>query len=72
MHVRTTQLPPGGGDDAIVTTADAVIMLDGASAFIPVPVPASVYADHLAREITRIVSTRPGADCAASSPKPSA
>lgn len=62
MHVRTAQLPPGGGDDAIVTTADAVIMLDGASAFIPVPVPASVYTDHLARQIAQLTDTRPGGD----------
>ena len=46
----------------IVTTADAVIMLDGASAFTPVPVPAPVYADHLAHDIARIMGTRPGGD----------
>lgn len=62
MHVSTAQLPPGGGDDVIVTTGDAVIMLDGASAFTPVPVPASVYADSLARDIARIMGTRPGGD----------
>jgi len=56
------QLPPGGGDDAIITTGDAVIMLDGASAFIPVPVPASVYSGHLARQIARELNDRPGAD----------
>ena len=62
MHVRTAQLPPGGGDDAIITTGDGVIMLDGASAFIPVPVPASVYSGHLARQIARGMDARPGAD----------
>jgi hypothetical protein len=29
VHVRMAQLPPGGGDDALITTGDAVIMLDG-------------------------------------------
>ncbi len=46
----------------IITTGDAVIMLDGASAFIPVPVPASVYADHLARQIARLMDARPQRD----------
>jgi len=62
VHVRTAQLPPGGGDDALITTGDGVIMLDGASAFIPVPVPASVYSGHLARQIARGMDARPGAD----------
>ncbi len=59
VHVRTAQLPPGGGDDTVITTGKAVIMLDGASAFIPVPVAASVYADHLARQIARKMDSRP-------------
>ncbi len=62
VHISTAQLPPGGGDDAIITTGDGVIMLDGASAFIPVPVPASVYAGHLARQIARGMDARPGGD----------
>ena len=37
-------------------------MLDGASAFIPVPVPASAYADHLARQIARLTDNQPGGD----------
>lgn len=62
VHVSTAQLPSGGGDDAIITTGDAVIMLDGASAFIPMPVSASVYADHLGRQLARQMNARPGGD----------
>lgn len=62
MDVTAAQLPPGGGDDAIVTTGQGVIMLDGASAFIPVPVPAAVYAEHLAQQLAKVMDTRPEGD----------
>lgn len=62
MDVTAAQLPPGGGDDAIVTTGQGVIMLDGASAFIPVPVPASVYAEQLAQQLAKVMDTRPEGD----------
>lgn len=62
MRITTAQLPPGGGDDAIVTTGQGVIMLDGASAFIPVPVPAAVYAEHLAQQLAKVIDARPEGD----------
>ena len=62
MRITAAQLPPGGGDDAIVTTGQAVIMLDGASAFIPVPVPASIYAGHLAQQLAKIMNDQPEGD----------
>jgi hypothetical protein len=37
-------------------------MLDGASAFIPVPVPAAVYAGHLAQQLAKVMDTRPEGD----------
>ena len=62
MDVTAAQLPPRGGDDAIVTTGQGVIMLDGASAFIPVPVPAAVYAGHLGQQLAKVMDTRPEGD----------
>jgi hypothetical protein len=62
MDVTAAQLPHGGGDDAIVTTGQGVIMLDGASAFIPVPVPAAVYAEHLAQQLAKVMDARPEDD----------
>lgn len=49
-------------DDKVFTTPDAVIMLDGASAFVPVPVPASTYADQLGRHLQDTLATQPDAD----------
>jgi hypothetical protein len=48
--------------DKIFVTPNAVIMLDGASAFVPVPVPASTYADYLGRLIADALTTNPSAD----------
>jgi hypothetical protein len=62
MRITAAQLPPRGGDDAIVTTGQAVIMLDGASAFTPMPVPASVYAGHLAQQLAKVMDARPEDD----------
>ncbi len=47
MRVNARQLPSGGGDDRVVITDNAVIMLDGASAFSPVPVSPYDYVDLL-------------------------
>jgi hypothetical protein len=52
MKATSAQLPQcDDSDDEVFEAPNAVIMLDGASAFVPVPVPASTYADHLAREV---------------------
>jgi hypothetical protein len=60
MQVSSAQLPPGGGDDTIITGDSYLIMLDGASAFTPMPVPAVVYADRLGRHIASRLDTQPG------------
>ncbi|WP_435159666.1 hypothetical protein [Amycolatopsis sacchari] len=63
MRVTTAQLPPmDESADKIFVTPHAVIMLDGASAFVPVPVPASAYADHLGRCLADALTNEPGAD----------
>lgn len=63
MHATTAQLPPmEQSADKIFVTPHAVIMLDGASAFVPVPVPASAYADHLGRCIAHALTDDPAAD----------
>lgn len=52
MRSATAQLPTyADSDDKILTTDNAVIVLDGASAFRPVPVPASQYADTLGQAL---------------------
>lgn len=63
MRVTTAQLPPmDESDDKIFVTPHAVVMLDGASAFVPVPVSASDYADHLGRLIAADLTADPSAD----------
>ncbi|WP_306999418.1 hypothetical protein [Amycolatopsis thermophila] len=63
MRVATAQLPPiEDSDDKIFTTPNAVIVLDGASAFVPVPVPASTYADELGRQIVACLTEQPDAE----------
>src|SRR5699024_12035190 len=63
MRVATAQLPAlEDSDDKIYTTPDAVIMLDGASAFVPVPVPASTYAAHLGQYLRDALTTHPDLD----------
>lgn len=63
MRVTTAQLPPmGESADKIFVTPNAAIMLDGASAFVPVPVPASTYADHLGRLTAAALTATPDAD----------
>ena len=65
MRVTTAQLPPmEESADKIFVTPNAVIMLDGASAFVPVPVSASVYADDLGRRIAQALTAAPDADLA--------
>lgn len=63
MHVTTAQLPDAhASDDKIFLTDEAVIVLDGASAFRPVPVPASRYAATLGRHIAVDLEREPYAD----------
>lgn len=60
MRVATAQLPPqDDSDDKLFVTTDAVIMLDGASAFVPVPVAASTYASQLGEHIQQALTRRP-------------
>lgn len=50
MRVATAMLPgAGSSQDRIFTTPNAVIVLDGASAFVPVEVSPSTYVDTLGR-----------------------
>ncbi|MFI5589818.1 hypothetical protein ACIA5G_32545 [Amycolatopsis sp. NPDC051758] len=63
MHVATAQLPHiDASDDKIFLTPNAVIVLDGASAFRPVPVPASTYAADLGQHIADGLLGEPNAD----------
>lgn len=62
MRVATAQLPAiDDSDDKVYTTENAVIMLDGASAFVPVPVPASTYAAHLGEYLRDALAAQPEA-----------
>ncbi|MET9260516.1 hypothetical protein [Amycolatopsis sp. NPDC004079] len=66
MQARVSQLPPAhDSDDRVFTTARAVIQLDGASAYVPVPVPPARYADELGDSLRRGLERDPGADLAA-------
>lgn len=47
MRVEIAQLPKGGGEDRVFVAPAAVVVLDGASAFMPVPVKPSEYVDVL-------------------------
>lgn len=49
-------------DDKIFSAPNAVVMLDGASAFQPVPVPAGVYAHALGERIICRINQAPAAD----------
>ncbi|WP_199429156.1 hypothetical protein [Qaidamihabitans albus] len=63
MRVSAAQLPGiDNSDDKVFTTEDAVIMLDGASAFVPVPVAASTYADRLGRHLRDALNAAPDGD----------
>lgn len=63
MHVATAQVP--GVDesaDRIFTTTNTAIMLDGASAFVPVPVSAATYAEHLGHNLQAQLTARASAE----------
>ena len=56
MRVTLAQYPePPGGDDRAFVTSNAVIVLDGASAFAVRDVPASTYAEHLGSTLAGLV-----------------
>lgn len=56
MHVTLAQHPePPAGDDRAFITPNAVIVLDGASAFAARDVPASTYAQHLGSTMAALV-----------------
>lgn len=65
MRIRTAQLPDAerSQDRAFVTT-QAVVVLDGASPFVPVDVPTTAYVDVLGREISNNVHDSPDRDLA--------
>ena len=66
MRARTAQLPcPPEGADRVIVTRDAVIVLDGASAFAPLPISPAAYADHLGTAIAAGLDASPGAPLAA-------
>ena len=63
MQVTVAQNPPNErSDDKVFVTDNAVIMLDGASAFLPVPVPAALYAATLGCHLQHTLRAEPGAD----------
>lgn len=63
IRITTARLPPGNaGDDRVFATEHAVVVLDGSSAFIPLDVPASTYADRLGGHLRDTLATRPDAD----------
>ena len=60
MRIATAMLPDAGSSqDRIFTTPNAVIVLDGASAFVPVDVPPSAYVDTLGRFLVEGLTTEP-------------
>lgn len=75
MRVTLAQHPePPAGDDRAFITSNAVIVLDGASAFSVRDVPASTYADHLGSTLADLVdgSDEPMTDLLAESIKSTA
>lgn len=63
VHVEYAQLPPPEDSaDRIFITDNAVIVLDGATAFVPVPVSAQTYADDLGRRLADQLHTCPDLD----------
>lgn len=63
LQVAAAQLPPPwDSDDTVFHTENAVIMLDGATAFVPVSVTPSTYAETLGRELHAHLTCRPVAE----------
>jgi hypothetical protein len=65
VQVTTAQHPdPAASDDRIFVASNAVIMLDGASAFVPTDVPAADYVDGLGSAIKDNLIEEPTGDLA--------
>ncbi|WP_235213484.1 hypothetical protein [Amycolatopsis sp. MJM2582] len=65
IEVAAAQFPPhDDSDDKVFTTRSAVIVLDGASAYAPVPVSPSTYADSLGRHLRDHLDHYTGVDLA--------
>lgn len=63
MRVATAQHPDADHSaDRIVVTDSAIVILDGASAFVPVPVPVAAYVEFLGRQLVGILNEKPDAD----------
>jgi hypothetical protein len=63
MHITYAQLPSSqDSDDRVFTAPHVVIVLDGASAFKPVPVAAASYADTLGRHLIDLLVADPTAN----------
>ncbi|WP_143267186.1 hypothetical protein [Amycolatopsis thailandensis] len=63
IHTSVAQAPPfHDSDDKVIALGNGVIMLDGASAFVPGPVPPGVYADALGTGLRRHLDNDPAAD----------
>jgi len=63
MRVDIAQLPePPEGQDRVHMAPNVVVVLDGASAFTPVPVNAGTYADELGSRITAHLTDQPTTD----------
>jgi hypothetical protein len=62
MRVATAMLPhSGSSQDRVYTTPTAVVVLDGASAFVPVEVSPSTYVDTLGRFLVEGLTAEPHA-----------
>lgn len=63
MRTATAQIPEfSRSDDKVFTTANAVLVLDGVSAFRAVPVAASLYAEHLGTALRDQLLAHPAGD----------
>jgi serine/threonine protein phosphatase PrpC len=63
MHVEYAQLPPPEDSaDRIFITENAVIVLDGATAFVPTRVSGQTYADYLGRHLVNQLQRAPEVD----------
>ncbi|MGH3940408.1 MAG: hypothetical protein ACRDTG_17585 [Pseudonocardiaceae bacterium] len=65
MKVNAAQLPgPHRSQDRVFRTANAAVVLDGATAFIPIDLDAGTYADALGRHIATELRSHDRADLA--------